>query len=615
MAPRIPCAALAALLLAGCGSSGGSGKRSTAAPATSGGSGAPTSGTLTPWSSVPRAVSAASFRTLDRGLVSGVQVAALSTRVVTDEATWSTLWATHRPDGSPAPQVDFTRERVVGLLQAPGGGGIELLRVEAAGAGALALVYEARPGTTGSDRPFHFVALADTASRLVFREPTSGAGGGALVIQPPGPLVFGVDAPYAAQAIRATGGAPPYQWLLASGALPPGLTFLAEAEAVVAGSPAQAGTFTLMLQVRDALGGSAVGSVTIEARPLQLVTVAGAAGVGFAGDGQEPAMARFQDPQGIAAAPGGAVLLADGANHRLRQLTWKPAGAVRTLAGLGSAGATGDGGAATSAQLSNPTDVAVDPNGYVYVADRANHRVRRIDPATGIMATWAGTGQAGFAGDGGLATAARLNNPSGLALTPTGDLLIADTSNHRLRKVDQVTGTITTVAGTGQNGFLGDGGAATAARLSSPRGLAVDRIGNVFVLDQGNARARRIDYASGAITTVAGTGQNGVAGDGGPATAAPLNQPRDLAVDAAGNLFLLEAARVRRVDAATGVIRTVAGNGASGLAGDGGPATAAALTAPRGLAIHPSGALLVTTGNGSSEARLRAITATPASPF
>ena len=233
----------------------------------------------------------------------------------------------------------------------------------------------------------------------------------------------------------------------------------------------------------------------------------------------------------------------------------------------------GDGGPAASAALDSPAGVAADAAGNLFIADTGNHRVRRVDAATGVITTVAGTGTFGYAGDGGPATSAALAIPSAVAVDAAGNLFIADAGNSRVRRVDAATGVITTVAGTGAPGYGGDGGPATGAALNDPSGWRWTPRATCSSPTRATSRVRRVDAATGVITTVAGTGAAGYGGDGGPATAAALNYPAGVAVDAAGNLFIADTYnhRVRRVDAATGVITTVAGTGAAGLGGDGGP--------------------------------------------
>jgi sugar lactone lactonase YvrE len=220
-------------------------------------------------------------------------------------------------------------------------------------------------------------------------------------------------------------------------------------------------------------------------------------------------------------------------------------GTITTVAGTGVAGFSGDGGPATAAQLSAPQQLAVG-SGNLYIADTSNNRVRRVDLATGTITTFAGTGTSGFSGDGGPATAAQLNYPVGLAIG-SGNLYISDQNNYRVRKVDLVTGIITTAVGTGVRGYSGDGGPAAAAQVGRPLGLALDSA-NLCIADYDNARIRKVDLTTGIITTVAGMGVMGFSGDGGPAEAAQLYGPNAVALDSA-NLYISDSFnnRVRRV--------------------------------------------------------------------
>ena len=282
-------------------------------------------------------------------------------------------------------------------------------------------------------------------------------------------------------------------------------------------------------------------------------------------------------------------------------------GTITTIAGTGEEGFSGDGGPAVSAQLSGPNGVAVDGAGNLYIADTGNHRIRRVNPS-GTITTIAGIGGNGFSGDGGPAGTARLSSPSGLALDAAGNLYIADTGNHRIRRVDP-SGTITTVAGTGQPGFSGDGGPAVSAQLTAPKGVSVDGSGNVYIADQEDLRIRRVD-PSGTITTFAGTGEWGYSGDNGPAVQARLRRPDGVAVDGSGNLYIADTwnRRIRRVDP-SGTITTLAGTGEWGFSGDKGPAVQARLRNPDGVAVDGSGNLYIAdTGNH----RIRIVTlATP----
>jgi sugar lactone lactonase YvrE len=270
------------------------------------------------------------------------------------------------------------------------------------------------------------------------------------------------------------------------------------------------------------------------------------------------------------------------------------AGRAARAGGWWSGEYAGDGGPAIKARLNYPKGLARAANGALIIADTLNSRIRRIGATNGEIITVAGTGARGYGGDGGPAKKAVLNLPRAVAVTSVGDVLIADTDNHRIRRIDGVTGVITTVAGTGEWGHGGDGGPATAAQFAGPEGLLVGADGTMYVADTHNARVRRIDPATGIITTVAGTGTPGDRGDGGPASAARLTLPRGLALAPDGSLYVADSGthRVRRIDPA-GVITSVAGIGQRGCTGDGGPAVSAALVAPSGLAFGPEGSLYI----------------------
>jgi uncharacterized protein (TIGR03437 family) len=263
-------------------------------------------------------------------------------------------------------------------------------------------------------------------------------------------------------------------------------------------------------------------------------------------------------------------------------------GVLTLAAGNGTTGFSGDGGPATSAQLYRPAGVAVDSAGALYIADAGNQRVRKV--ANGVITTVAGNGLAGYSGDGGPATSARLNDPVGLAVDSAGNLYIADVNNSCVRKV--ANGVITTVAGNGVAGFGGDNGPATTAQLNGPYAVAVDAAGNLYISDALNQRIRKV--AAGIITTIAGNGTAGFSGDNGPAVNAQLATPLGLSVDAAGNLYFADRdnQRVRKVT--NGVITTIAGNGTTGFSGDGGQAISAEFSEPVSVALDAAGALYIT---------------------
>ncbi len=265
---------------------------------------------------------------------------------------------------------------------------------------------------------------------------------------------------------------------------------------------------------------------------------------------------------------------------------------ITTVAGSIS---NGDGLTALNAAFNTPTSLCYDIQGNMYVADRNNNRIRKIDAATGLVSAFAGTGITYLVVNGIPATAANLNTP--MAITPDGygNIYICEQNNHAIRKVDATTGIITTVAGTGTPGFTGDNGPATAARITFPRWICTDSIGNIYIADNTN-RIRKVTLATGIITTVAGNGTAGFSGDGGLATAAAINVPVGVFVDKDGNIFIAEASnnRIRKVTAATGIISTIAGTGVSGYSGDGGPAIAATLASPGCILGDTLGNLYVT---------------------
>jgi sugar lactone lactonase YvrE len=269
-------------------------------------------------------------------------------------------------------------------------------------------------------------------------------------------------------------------------------------------------------------------------------------------------------------------------------------GLITTAAGNGLFTPLGDGGLATQTALLQPVDIAVDRSGNIYIVD-GTQRVRKVDARTNIIATVAGMDRvSGFSGDNGAATSAAMNGPSGIAVDNAGNIYISDTENNRVRKVDSRTGIITTVAGNGLAGFSGDGGRATEASLQVPEGIAVDSAGNLYITDLRNYRVRKVDAATGIISTVAGNGRNDSSFvlDGVPATQSALIFPRGVAVDGDGNILIADYYQVRKVSASSGIITTVAGNGNCCLTGDNGPATQASVDSVR-IAVDPLGNLYI----------------------
>ncbi len=317
-----------------------------------------------------------------------------------------------------------------------------------------------------------------------------------------------------------------------------------------------------------------------------IATVAGTGSFGaHADDGELAVDVPMAWPRGLQLAPDGALLVADSFAQRVRRIDLD--GRITTVAGR----LPGDGGQAADAMLNGPGGLSVRLDGAILIADSNHYRIRQID-SSGRIITMAGTGEPGFGGDGGLAVDAQMRLPLGIAVDPTtGDVYFSDMRQHRVRRIN-TDSTIDTVAGTGARGSSGDGGPAANAELAVPLGLAVDTSGDVYIADGGNNRIRRIDHATGEISTYAGTGEEGYDGDGGPAADARLTFPDFLAFDADGNLYFTEDSHVvRRIDRATGTITTVAGTGTPGFSGDGGPATAAELEYPGAIVVSDDGAI------------------------
>ena len=320
-----------------------------------------------------------------------------------------------------------------------------------------------------------------------------------------------------------------------------------------------------------------------------MTTVAGGGVGGGIGDGGPATMAQLAAPSGLALDTAGNLFIAEFNGHRVRRVD-AVTGIITTFAGTGTAGYSGDTGQATSAQLMNPRGLAVDIGGNLYIADMSNHRVRKVAAGSRIITTIAGTGTAGSKGDGGTATLAQLNYPSAVAVDAFGGVYIADRENHRIRKVS--AGLLTTVAGSGTAGFSGDGGAATAAELDMPWGIAVDVSANLYIADTGNQRIRRVSALSDRISTVAGSGTAGYSGDGGAATQAQLYNPLGVCLDSTGTIYVADQTnhRIRKVSRS---IWTFAGTGTGGFSGDDGPALAAQMFYPKDVAQNSDGILYI----------------------
>jgi sugar lactone lactonase YvrE len=335
-------------------------------------------------------------------------------------------------------------------------------------------------------------------------------------------------------------------------------------------------------------------------------TVAGTGVAGNTGNGSPAVTAQLRQPVALTVDPSGNLYIADSASNTVREVAATTgiingASSGITAANHGSLTSLANN-AAAAPRFNQPSAVAIDASGNVDVLDNATSTVRRMS-STGVLSIVAGNaaGIAGFSGDNGQAINAKLNLPLGMAFDPSGNVFIADTGNQRIRRVDASTGIITTVAGTGNAGYSGDGGLAAAAQISHPAAIATDSQGNLYIADSGNAAIRKVDVRTGIISTVAGTGIIGFSGDNAAAVAAKLNQPLGITVDAHNNLFISDTGnqRIREVAANTGVISTIAGDSKQGYSGDGGPSSSADLNQPYATAIDASGNLYIAdSGNG-----------------
>ena len=332
-----------------------------------------------------------------------------------------------------------------------------------------------------------------------------------------------------------------------------------------------------------------------------IATVAGVGTAGYSGDGGAAVDAELDAPEGIALDAAGDLFIADTMNDLVREVN-HATGVITTVAGNWDHDYYGDGGPATDAALCGPYGVVLDAAGDLFIADTGNSVIREVNASTDVINTVAGNGTAGYSGDGKAATSAKLNLPQFVAVDAARDLFIADTSNNRIREVNAGDGTIATVAGNGTKGYSGDAGAPTAAKLDLPTAVVLDAAGNLDIADAGNCRVRQVSFSANTITTLVGDGLCEYSGDGGPAADAEVGSPCSLAADAAGDLFLVNNYYnvVRKVDGATGAINTVAG----GCLGDGGAAASAALNLPEGIALDAAGNLFIADSANNSIRRM-----------
>jgi DNA-binding beta-propeller fold protein YncE len=322
-------------------------------------------------------------------------------------------------------------------------------------------------------------------------------------------------------------------------------------------------------------------------------TVAGTGAQGYAGDGGAATQALLNNPFDLAFDPDGNLCFSDTFNHCIRRVDART-GVITTIAGTGERGFAGDGGPATRAQMNEPYGIVIDRAGNIYLADRLNRRVRRIDGASSVITTLAGDGSGKFSGDGGPSAQAGLAEPNGLALDRDHRrLFIADVADHRVRVIDLVSGVIATFAGTGNGRHAGDGGPAASADIFGARAVALAPDDALYVLERQGSSLRRV--RNGIIETVAGTGARGYGGDDHDARHAVFNAPKEMAVDSAGNVFIVDTENhaIRLIDAQSWIVTTIAGTGEAGPGGDGGPAQLASLARPHGAVVAADGAVYI----------------------
>ena len=360
------------------------------------------------------------------------------------------------------------------------------------------------------------------------------------------------------------------------------------------GVPLAPGSNVFTITARDSANNIGRAYFSINSTPdAVLVTVAGTGTFGVTGDGGQAAAANITRPWQIALDGAGNLYFTDTNNNMVRKVAQN--GVITTVAGTGTAGFSGDGDLAKNARLNQPAGIAVDGAGNVYISDVNNNRIRKVTAADGKISTIAGNGQAGFSGDGGPATAAAMNFPYGIAVDKDGNVFYAEFANHRVRKITAATGLISTVAGTGTGTYNGDDKLATEAALNAPINVTFDNNGNLVIADSSNYRIRRVNSADGKISTIAGSGTQGFAGDGGVATEARVGISAGVVFDSMGNLYFADRgnSRIRKVTAGTNIITTIAGVGLSGFNGDGLAALASRLATPNSLAVDAVGNIYI----------------------
>jgi len=335
-----------------------------------------------------------------------------------------------------------------------------------------------------------------------------------------------------------------------------------------------------------------VATLSTAAETWRTHTIAGTGVPGYSGDGGPASKAKIDNPFGVVRGPDGFIYFCEYDGQVIRKIDSKAM--ITTIAGTGGTGYTGDGGPATRATMNKPHEIRFDSKGDLYFTDMANHVIRKVDMKSGLISTVAGTGKAGFSGDGGPATKAQLKQPHSLAFGPDGHLYICDIGNHRIRRVSQKTGVIQTIAGNGKRAKTPDGGKFKGAPLNGPRTIDFDKQGNMWLaLREGN-QVWRLDMKAGTIHHIAGTGKKGFTGNGGPAKKATLSGPKGIAIAPNGDVYLCdtESHSIRMVDVSTGNLELVCGTGQKGDGPDGDPLKCK-MGRPHGVWIDPDGTVFI----------------------
>jgi streptogramin lyase len=346
------------------------------------------------------------------------------------------------------------------------------------------------------------------------------------------------------------------------------------------------------------LVGALLCASTLQAAEWTISTFAGNGTAGFSGDGGPATAAQVNNPFGVVRGPDGAIWFCEYTGQRIRRVGKD--GTISTAAGSGQPGFAGDGGPALMASFNLPHELRFDSAGNIFVADMSNHAIRRIDAKTHVITTFAGTGKKrGYTGDGGPANEATLSSPHSIQFGPDGNLYICDVSNHVIRRVDMKTNVISTVAGIGKPGPTPDGAPIVGTPLNNPRSIDFDRAGNLWLVTREGNQLLKLDFKAGKIHHIAGTGASGFTGNGGPAKLATLSGPKGVAIDAAGNAWLAdtESHSVRMVDARTGNLELIAGTGVKGNGPDGDPLQCA-LNRVHGIFVDTDGSVFIGDSEG-----------------